>query len=353
MQIIYFLLLRKHLKVILIQSGRGTMTISFKFDVFLSYNKSDKPKVQALAERLRQDGLQVWLDDWQIKLGESIFSAIEHGLEHSRILLLFMSENALSSDWVTLESQTFRFQDPVNKERRVIPIRLDDAPAKGMLAQFKFADWRRQTDEVYRELYEACRSTQGKVQPEYLRERPNFPDFEKGWPHRRDFLELEFVDGTHNPIFIAQVDDNPIDCDDYILRVKTRWHGQLILIAQGTNQSFIQLAPNTTCEQKNVIAGEYFFPGKFMRLPCDELNGATRLRFSEPGIEYVLGFLVQEMPLCARLQKPLALLTDDEVREILSTLLDCNEAAMAFASITVSLPTRSILKTYGPIGLIP
>ena len=42
-----------------------------------------------------------------------------------------MSANAFGSDWAQLESGTFRFRDPLNKERRFLPLRLDDAPIKG------------------------------------------------------------------------------------------------------------------------------------------------------------------------------------------------------------------------------
>jgi hypothetical protein len=38
-----------------------------------------------------------------------------------------MSANAFGSDWAALESQTFRFRDPLNRARRFIPLRLDDA----------------------------------------------------------------------------------------------------------------------------------------------------------------------------------------------------------------------------------
>jgi hypothetical protein len=44
------------------------------------------------------------------------------------VLVLCMPAQAFGSDWATLESQTFRFRDPLNKERRFIPLRLDAAP---------------------------------------------------------------------------------------------------------------------------------------------------------------------------------------------------------------------------------
>ena len=68
-------------------------------DVFLSYSSHDKRVVHALAGRLRDRGLRVWLDEWEIKPGDSIPSRIESGLEGSGVLVLCMSEHALGSDW--------------------------------------------------------------------------------------------------------------------------------------------------------------------------------------------------------------------------------------------------------------
>ncbi len=78
-----------------------------------------------MAEQLRTDWLSVWFDEWEIKDGDNIPAKIEEGLEHSRMLVLCMSANAFGSDWAKLEAGTFRFRDPLNKERRFIPLQLD------------------------------------------------------------------------------------------------------------------------------------------------------------------------------------------------------------------------------------
>ena len=73
-----------------------------------------------------------------LKPGDSIPAKIEEGLDQSRVPVLCMSANAFGSDWARLESYTFRFRDPLNKERRFVPLRLDEAPIKGTLAQFLY-----------------------------------------------------------------------------------------------------------------------------------------------------------------------------------------------------------------------
>jgi hypothetical protein len=122
---------------------------TFAYDIFLSHNAKDKPAVRELAERLKQDGLRVWFDEWVIQPGDLISLKIEKGLEQSRTLILVMSHNAFASDWVTLERHTVLFRDPTNAERRFIPLRLDDAEITDTLKQFAYIDWRLKAQEQY------------------------------------------------------------------------------------------------------------------------------------------------------------------------------------------------------------
>lgn len=112
--------------------------------------------MRLIATRLRNDGLRVWFDDWEIRPGDNIPAKVEEGLERSRVLVLCMSASAFGSEWAVLETGTFRFRDPLNKARRFIPLRLDDSEIRGSLAQFRFIDWHDSPDEAYPALLEAC-----------------------------------------------------------------------------------------------------------------------------------------------------------------------------------------------------
>jgi small GTP-binding protein len=133
-------------------------TEAFTHDVFLSHSSKDKAVVRAIAERLKADGLRVWFDEWEIRPGDSIPAKIEDGLEHCRVLVLCISAHAFGSDWAQLEAGTFRFRDPLNKERRFIPLRFDAAPIKGSIAQFLYVNWLpEEREQEYEKLLEACR----------------------------------------------------------------------------------------------------------------------------------------------------------------------------------------------------
>ena len=45
------------------------MADRFTYDVFLSHNSKDKPRVRKLAEDLRAAELRVWFDEWVLKPG--------------------------------------------------------------------------------------------------------------------------------------------------------------------------------------------------------------------------------------------------------------------------------------------
>jgi hypothetical protein len=73
------------------------MPSGFTYDVFLSSSSKDKPRVRALAERLRSAGLRVWFDDWVVRPGDDIYLAIEHGLEAARVQLLCLDGSGVES----------------------------------------------------------------------------------------------------------------------------------------------------------------------------------------------------------------------------------------------------------------
>jgi small GTP-binding protein len=132
------------------------MNDEFEYDVFLSHSSQDKPAVLKLAERLKADGLRVWLDEWVIAPGDMIGLGVEKGLQRSRTLILFMSAAAFASEWVTLERHTALFRDPTNQHRRFIPLRIDNAPINDMLRQFAYVDWRTADESQYAKLLAAC-----------------------------------------------------------------------------------------------------------------------------------------------------------------------------------------------------
>ena len=53
---------------------------TFRYDVFLSHSSADKPAVEELARRLKQAGIEPFLDKWNLIPGLPWQEAIEEAL---------------------------------------------------------------------------------------------------------------------------------------------------------------------------------------------------------------------------------------------------------------------------------
>ena len=105
------------------------MNKPFYWDVFLSHSSIDKPRVARLAERLTAAGFRVWFDRPNIDSREDIVTAVEQGLERSRVLVLCMTKAAFESEWVRLERNKAVFHDPGGSPAA-------NAPKGGSIRQF-------------------------------------------------------------------------------------------------------------------------------------------------------------------------------------------------------------------------
>ena len=71
--------------------------------IFISYSAKDKQFVERLANDLTGKDLNIWLDKWEIKIGDSIVEKINEGLTDSDYFAIVMSPDSLKSVWVKEE----------------------------------------------------------------------------------------------------------------------------------------------------------------------------------------------------------------------------------------------------------
>ena len=61
-----------------------------RYDVFLSHASADKPAVERLARKLRDEKLEPFLDKWHLVPGEPWQEALEEALDQSRTCAVFL-----------------------------------------------------------------------------------------------------------------------------------------------------------------------------------------------------------------------------------------------------------------------
>lgn len=107
------------------------MKRSDRMKVFIAHSSRDHDFVLPLAERLNKDlkGADIWIDDWELQVGDSIVYKINEGLETSSFLIIVFSEHSLRSDWVSRELNSTLMRQLTIKDIKILPIHLEIKPA--------------------------------------------------------------------------------------------------------------------------------------------------------------------------------------------------------------------------------
>lgn len=74
------------------------------YDLFISHASEDKKDfVRPLANKLRSLNIEVWYDEFTLKLGDSIRRSIDQGLSKSRFGLVVLSKSFFNKNWPNYE----------------------------------------------------------------------------------------------------------------------------------------------------------------------------------------------------------------------------------------------------------
>lgn len=104
--------------------------ISTATSVFLSHTTEDKPFVRRLAGRLREHGVRVWLDEAELKAGQSLLDSIGAAIDEMRFLIVVLSHHSIASKWVLEELKVALTREFAEREVVVIPILAEDVQAR-------------------------------------------------------------------------------------------------------------------------------------------------------------------------------------------------------------------------------
>jgi len=84
--------------------GIGKDPIVRSYDVFISHASEDKEDVvRPLALSLKQAGLRVWFDEFELRIGDSLRQKIDKGLANSRFGIVVLSKNFIRKGWTNYE----------------------------------------------------------------------------------------------------------------------------------------------------------------------------------------------------------------------------------------------------------
>lgn len=116
--------------------------------LFLSHNSKDKPFAQRLAADLRARAIKVWIDEAEMKVGDSLIGRIETAIDDVDYLAVILSEHSVKSEWVLKEVRMAMHREIAGKRVVVIPLLYRDCILPGFLRDKLYADFRREIDYV-------------------------------------------------------------------------------------------------------------------------------------------------------------------------------------------------------------
>ena len=107
-------------------------------DIFISYARSDRDRIEKLAAALQAEGYSVWWDR-ELTGGEEFSKEIERELHAAKAVIVAWSRDGAASSWVRDEASLAR------SEQKLFPIRLDtEKPPLGFqqFHTFDFSGWK-------------------------------------------------------------------------------------------------------------------------------------------------------------------------------------------------------------------
>lgn len=112
-----------------------------RFDVFFSYSRQDEGSVLELGEALKERGITVWLDVWEIPPGVDWQRGIEDGIVRSGSAAVMVGGEGELSPWEVPEMRAC-INEAVTRGMIVMPVLLPDAPKQPELPIFlKTFNW--------------------------------------------------------------------------------------------------------------------------------------------------------------------------------------------------------------------
>jgi hypothetical protein len=92
------------------------------YDVFISHASEDKDGfVRPLAHALRDEGLDVWYDEFELRIGASLRRNIDYGLANSRFGVVVVSRAFFAKSWSQYELDGLVTRE-MDGEQIILPI---------------------------------------------------------------------------------------------------------------------------------------------------------------------------------------------------------------------------------------
>ncbi|WP_232425165.1 nSTAND1 domain-containing NTPase [Pseudofrankia inefficax] len=314
-------------------------------DFFVSYAHGDEAWAEWISWQLEEAGYRVVVQAWDFLAGTHFVHEMHRAAMSAARTLAVVSAAYLTSAFSEAQWQAAWMFDPSGRERRLVPVRVEDCPLPGLLGQLVSVDVFGRSRQTAREqLLAAVASERAKPDqpPRFPGQQaaagapgsPRFPGpAEAGdgfWRGRSPFPGLEAFDASRAAVFKARDEDTRLlaarlrapagDAAGLLTVVGPSGCGKSSLVAAGLapalgkDSDWLVLRPITPSGDPLVaLAGALASAGRHLGLGWDAPRLADRLARPETAAQLVDELLAAAEPTARRL-----LLIIDQAEELLA-----------------------------------
>src|ERR1700733_9255945 len=123
--------------------------------IFISYSRADAAFVDQLAQKLVMRRHHIWLDRWEMNVGDSLITKIQGALTESDAILIVLSKNSVASEWCKKELNAGLIRELEEKRVLVMPCVIDDCEIPLFLKEKVYADFRKDPNEAFKQVDDA------------------------------------------------------------------------------------------------------------------------------------------------------------------------------------------------------
>jgi len=155
--------------------------------IFISYSHADVAFVNILAAHLVKQNAHVWVDTWELNVGDSILGKVQQAIQESSALLVVLSKASVASEWCRKELSAGLMRELDEKRVIVLPVLLEDCEIPMFLREKMYADFRTSFESGLNVLVNAVARVTNADQGRIKSEKGN-TDWAEDWGYEEDGL---------------------------------------------------------------------------------------------------------------------------------------------------------------------
>src|SRR5215469_5915986 len=113
-----------------------------KPDIFISHNSRDKEEALRLATTLNYCAVDVWLDDWELEVGQSLTDEIAKAMDDARYIAILITENYNKTVWTKTEYKRALAREQKEQRTVMLPLIVGKAEIPDFLEDKIYIDLR-------------------------------------------------------------------------------------------------------------------------------------------------------------------------------------------------------------------